>query len=319
MFKTVICGLIIGAASYTAAYAVNQTGPIDLTAITAAATQGNPLAQVQLGQLYEFGQGVSKDYAQALQWYRKSAEQGNAAAQFKLGFMSYHGYGVPQSYVTAVSWYRKAAAQNFVPAEHNLAFMAEKGLGMEENTTEAFNWLLMAAQQNSIQAQWEVGGMYEKGEGVAQNSGLAKFWKDKAVSAGFVPPVQTKTAEQIKAETLLAAQNRQIDPDRPQNIGQFYLMNNFHQLKIVKKSEPVYPKTSLANREFGVVIVWASVDDEGKVTNVTIHRSSGSEALDMAARDAVMHYVYTPYVDPDRGVTRGVKTEEIIEFDLPKM
>ena len=46
-----------------------------------AAEQGNATAQYNLGVMYDNGQGVRQDDAQAVQWYRKAAEQGHAKAQ----------------------------------------------------------------------------------------------------------------------------------------------------------------------------------------------------------------------------------------------
>jgi len=59
---------------------------------------------------YEKGQGVPKDYAEAMQWYRKAAEQGLASAQNNLGFMYSLGHGAPQDYVEAYKWFNLAAA-----------------------------------------------------------------------------------------------------------------------------------------------------------------------------------------------------------------
>ncbi|MGN6890600.1 tetratricopeptide repeat protein, partial [Neisseria sp. P0014.S004] len=70
------------------------------------AKQGNAKAQYNLGGMYYNGQGVRKDYAQAVQWYRKAAEQGNAKAQYNLGVMYEKGQGVRKDYVEAVRWYR---------------------------------------------------------------------------------------------------------------------------------------------------------------------------------------------------------------------
>ena len=35
--------------------------------------------------MYEYGQGATKDYKNALYWYRKAAEQGDALAQYLRG------------------------------------------------------------------------------------------------------------------------------------------------------------------------------------------------------------------------------------------
>lgn len=46
------------------------------------------LAQKNLGVMYEFGKGVTKDETQAVAWYRKAAEQGNTDAQANLTRLS---------------------------------------------------------------------------------------------------------------------------------------------------------------------------------------------------------------------------------------
>jgi TPR repeat protein len=45
------------------------------------AEQGNGAAQANLGSMYHNGQGVPKDDAQAVKWYRLAAEQGNGATR----------------------------------------------------------------------------------------------------------------------------------------------------------------------------------------------------------------------------------------------
>ena len=61
-----------------------------------AAEQGDANAQVMLGAMYDFGEGVRQDYAEAGKWYRKAAEQGYAFAQCNLGWMYNFGKGVQQ-------------------------------------------------------------------------------------------------------------------------------------------------------------------------------------------------------------------------------
>ena len=51
------------------------------------------------------------DYATALAKWKPLADQGNAKAQLYLGTMYDKGQGVPQDYAEAVKWYRKAADQ----------------------------------------------------------------------------------------------------------------------------------------------------------------------------------------------------------------
>ena len=60
--------------------------------------------------MYKQGQGVEKDEATAVKWYRKAAEQGDACAQTNLGAMYALGQGVPQNLSEALRWFRKAEA-----------------------------------------------------------------------------------------------------------------------------------------------------------------------------------------------------------------
>ena len=69
------------------------------------------MAQNNLGLMFELGQGVTRDYAEAARWYRKAAEQGEALAQDNLGRMYEQGRGVTQDYVLAHMWHNLAAAQ----------------------------------------------------------------------------------------------------------------------------------------------------------------------------------------------------------------
>ena len=45
--------------------------------------------------------------------WRQAAEQGDAEAQNNMGFIYGTGNGVPKDYVEAVKWYRKAAEQGY--------------------------------------------------------------------------------------------------------------------------------------------------------------------------------------------------------------
>ena len=69
---------------------------------------------------YDNGQGVAKDEAEAVKWYRKAAEQNDAEAQYNLGICYANGQGVAKDEAEAVKWYRKAAEQNDAAAQCNL-------------------------------------------------------------------------------------------------------------------------------------------------------------------------------------------------------
>jgi len=149
-----------------------------------AAEQGEPNAQLSLGFMYESGQGVAQDYPGAVRWYRLAAEQGNASAQFDLGLMYAHGRGVAQDYPEAVRWYRKAAEQGDATAQYNLGVMCAEGQGVAQDYPEAVRWYRKAAEQGEPKAQYGLGFMYTKGQGVAQDYPEAARWYRKAAEQG---------------------------------------------------------------------------------------------------------------------------------------
>jgi len=132
----------------------------------ALADQGDADAQVNLGVMYDVGDGVPMSDAEAVKWYRKAADQGYARAQFKLGVMYAVGEGVPENDAEAVKWYRKAAEQGLAESQYLLGFMYRKGEGVPENDAEAVKWYRKAAEQGLAESQFELGVMYAVGEGV---------------------------------------------------------------------------------------------------------------------------------------------------------
>ena len=115
------------------------------------AEQGQPVAQYNLGIIYEYGRGVGQSDAEAVKWYRKASVQGVSVAQYRLGIMYDNGWGVPPSDTAAVKWYREAAEQGNPFAQHDLAFMYAAGTGVAQDFVRAYMWLNVAvASGNSL-------------------------------------------------------------------------------------------------------------------------------------------------------------------------
>jgi TPR repeat protein len=68
------------------------------------ADQGSRLAQYVLGVMYQLGEIVPQDYAEAVKWVRRAADQDFTVAQFVLGEMYAVGHGVPEDDVRAHMW-----------------------------------------------------------------------------------------------------------------------------------------------------------------------------------------------------------------------
>tara|TARA_B100000809_G_scaffold193194_1_gene192130 strand:- start:552 stop:1265 length:714 start_codon:yes stop_codon:yes gene_type:complete len=156
-----------------------------------AAMQGYADAQYYLGVMYDLGDGVAEDDAEAVKWYRMAAEQGYADAQYNLGVKYAEGEGVPENAAEAMKWYRKAVEQGNARAQNNLGVMYKKGVGVPEddfwgweNDTEAVKWYRKAAEQGNATAQSNLGVMYENGEGVPKDDVVAYAWYSAAAASG---------------------------------------------------------------------------------------------------------------------------------------
>eukprot|EP00729_Bicosta_minor_P033020 gene33020-biopygen23682 len=111
-----------------------------------------PVAQYNLGCLYDTGKGVKQDHVEAVKWYRKAAEAGDAGAQYNLGTMYDNGEGVEKDHVEAVKWYRKSAEAGNAKAQHNLGAAYCNGKGVEQNFAKGVKWLQLAAVQGYTNA-----------------------------------------------------------------------------------------------------------------------------------------------------------------------
>src|SRR5438045_2798451 len=124
-----------------------------LEEVKAKAEAGDAESEVELGLRYDKGEGVAKDQAEAVKWYRKAAEQNYAKAQYNLADCFDTGEGVAKDQVEAVKWYRKAAEQNYATAQENLGVCYVSGEGVAENLVEAYKWLLLAVRQGNEHAK----------------------------------------------------------------------------------------------------------------------------------------------------------------------
>ena len=121
-----------------------QTDSANFQETLIKAERGNADAQYKLGVMYDQGQGVPKDYKEAVKWYRLSAEQGHAKAQINLGVMYVDGYGIPQDNQKAVKWFRLSADQGYAKAQYNLGVMYVNGDGVSQDYVLAYMWFHIA-------------------------------------------------------------------------------------------------------------------------------------------------------------------------------
>lgn len=140
------------------------------------AAEGNADAQVDLGKMYEIGQGVAKNEAEAARWYRKAADQGDAQAQYNLGIMYDFGQGVPQSSAEAARWYSRAADQDHALSKYNLGLMYTHGRGVPKDLVEAHKWLNLAGDLAAVKYR-DIVAQHMTPAQIAEAQKRAREWK----------------------------------------------------------------------------------------------------------------------------------------------
>lgn len=91
---------------------------IKLFIITLLFSSINTFAQSAVGMTIKGHNYFNKgNYSEAVDCFRKAAEQGLAEGQYNLGMCYGKGQGVPRNFDEALKWIRKAAAQDYQPAK----------------------------------------------------------------------------------------------------------------------------------------------------------------------------------------------------------
>jgi len=102
-----------------------------------AADAGYAPAQARLGDILD----AAEEDAQAVEFYRKAASQNLAAGEYGLGRMYDKGEGVARDPAEALKWYRRAAEKDYVLAVQIIAYAYLVGaLGLPASREDAEVW-----------------------------------------------------------------------------------------------------------------------------------------------------------------------------------
>ena len=152
--------------------------------LTAAAEQGDAVAQHDLGARYLDGAAVEQDLDLAVKWLRRAASQGMAAAQHRLAVMYDDGTGVKADRNLSAMWHTRAASQGHPASQHALALAYAAGHGVKHSEASAIVWLQRAARAGNAASQVLLAERYETGRGVARSTGKAAEWYARAAAKG---------------------------------------------------------------------------------------------------------------------------------------
>ncbi|KAK3721815.1 hypothetical protein LTR37_002980 [Vermiconidia calcicola] len=166
----------------------------------AAAKAGHPEAAYRTAMCCEMGSeeggGTNRDYAKAVQWYRRAAALGDPAGMFKVGVISLKGLlGQPRNIGEAVIWLKRALQSSEQDNPHAQAELAQ--LYESANTNPEVRNKVVADDKYALQlfqeaaglghksSQFRLGQAYEYGSfGLAIDQRASISWYSKAAAQG---------------------------------------------------------------------------------------------------------------------------------------
>jgi uncharacterized protein len=195
-----------------------RASPLARRWLREAAEEGHAKAAVNLGVIYDKGQGVQIDRAEAERWYRAAVAKGIPAAETYLGYLllldtgepekqaeghallqrslargdlgaivilahcARTGQGIPQDIALAGSYYERAVALGHAPSMVKLARLYDKGQGVPRDEARAFELYRRAAKGGEKAALFRVGEALFHGRGVERDWAEALKWFERAAA-----------------------------------------------------------------------------------------------------------------------------------------
>lgn len=163
------------------------------------ADHGNIQAMYQVGQCYESGKGVEKNYDQAMRWYKSAFFTGKKYGAVAVGNLYENGLGVEKNLTKALSWYKRGVAVNESGARKRVKYVrklinqpairivepprvipppkngCDRGTNLwnlamrayrKQRWERAYKYFKLAAQNGKVRAFRQLADMYYKGEGL---------------------------------------------------------------------------------------------------------------------------------------------------------
>jgi len=163
---------------------VPQDKPLAMSYLLAAAADDDQRAVALLKRIEQGGRSEKKDAEQVTAAIKRKAKAGVPDAQYTLGFMYLIGDGVPKNGAEEVRWYRAAAGRS-ARAAFMLSIMHQYGEGVQKSSAEAFRLMRIAAELGDPRAQYYLGTYYYQGIGTAASRRNAATWFRSSAEKGY--------------------------------------------------------------------------------------------------------------------------------------
>lgn len=128
-----------------------------LSYLKSAAKEGYGEACYYLGNMYSNGEYITRDYAIAMNMYKKALEFGYEKGNTEIGDMYFHGRGVKKNYPMAVKYYQKSMDNEISSGKHMLGVCYYHGYGVQADTIQAYTLLQRYLMESEGERDWGFG------------------------------------------------------------------------------------------------------------------------------------------------------------------
>lgn len=214
------------------------------------ASQGDVIAQAELGYIYYVGKDIPVNYEKAEYWLKKSAN-GNLLVNHQSKNLLAALYEDKGDINSAIFWYEKAAENDFIDSQINLGLLYEK----QEQLEEAKKWYEVAANLGSGSGMYNLGLVLYKinNENVnksielllkSKNSNVLPLIDEKEIeySLGWLYLNDNKIRDLNKAIELFESSAQKGFIESQFLLGEIYETNN--QVKDLQKSQYWYSEAA---------------------------------------------------------------------------
>ena len=163
-----------------------------------------------LGELYANALGVKRDYAKAVDWYRRASDGGDREGMFALAMLRLAGRGGPVDREEAAKLLASAAKLGNAKAAYNLALLYLDGQTLPQDLKRAAELLRVAADAGNPEAQYALATFYKEGTGVP---------KDVEKSVRLLQAASLADNVEAEVEYAIALYNGTGTPKKPARRG----------------------------------------------------------------------------------------------------
>ena len=165
----------------------------------------------RIGKMHCYGLGTEQNYAQAFDWFLKSAAEGNKFAQYSLANLFYYGNGAEKYLSQAFLWYQKSSSQGQPYASYAVAQMYSKGKYVTKNEGAAQKYYkaalsgfleLESKDQVDDNLFYKMGTMYKNGFGTPKDMIKAIEYFKRSAEMNNIYAKRTLALEYISGKHL---------------------------------------------------------------------------------------------------------------------